>query len=141
MAAKQQQTGMTEVFLVAAELSALGLIVSPTSRSAFGADLLVTTADCSRAWSVQVKANRSTFGFWLLSEKSMKLKAESHVYVFVNFRRDRQHKFFIVPSAFVAENVEVQPTPKGTWYSFGGSLAEKYRDNWGEFAIGAAAGA
>ena len=39
---KQQQTGTRGVFLVAAELASRGLIVSPTSRNSFGADLLVT---------------------------------------------------------------------------------------------------
>lgn len=40
MASKGQMTGMLGVYLVAAELSRLGFIVSPTSRSAAGADLL-----------------------------------------------------------------------------------------------------
>jgi hypothetical protein len=39
---------MRGVYLVAAELSRLGFIVSPTSRSAAGADLLVTSSSCSR---------------------------------------------------------------------------------------------
>ncbi len=54
MVAKRQQTGMRGVFLVAAELTARGLMASPTSRSAFGADLLVTDQGCLKAFSVQV---------------------------------------------------------------------------------------
>jgi hypothetical protein len=42
MAIPTQLTGMTGVYLAAAELSRLGFVVSPTSRSARGADLLVT---------------------------------------------------------------------------------------------------
>ena len=41
-------SGMTGVYLVAAELSKRGFIVSPTSRGAEGADLLVTDQErCS----------------------------------------------------------------------------------------------
>jgi hypothetical protein len=59
MATKGQMTGMLGVYLVAAELSRLGFIVSPTSRSAAGADLLVTDQECQKAWSVQVKTNKN----------------------------------------------------------------------------------
>jgi hypothetical protein len=50
MANKAQMTGMRGVFLVAAELTEQRLVVSPTSRSAFGADLLVADQKCRRAW-------------------------------------------------------------------------------------------
>ena len=66
MASTGQQTGMRGVYLVAAELSRLGLIASPTSRSAIGADILVTDQLCSRSFSVQVKTNAKTFNFWLV---------------------------------------------------------------------------
>ena len=56
MASKAQISGMRGVFLVAAELARIGLIVSPTSRSARGVDLLVTSADGTRAFSVEVKS-------------------------------------------------------------------------------------
>jgi len=54
MPSKGQQTGMRAVYLVAAELVGRGLIVSPTSRNAFGADLLVTNdrVVARRNWSV-----------------------------------------------------------------------------------------
>jgi hypothetical protein len=48
MVSKGQRTGMRAVFQVAAELAARGLIVSPTSLSAFGADLLVTDEAVAR---------------------------------------------------------------------------------------------
>ena len=79
-------TGMRGVYLVAAELARLGLITSPTSRSAIGADILATDTACSRAFSVQVKTNTRMFGFWLLSAKAKKIESPSHVYVFVNIR-------------------------------------------------------
>jgi hypothetical protein len=47
-----QATGMQGVYLVAAELTKRGLTVAPASRSAFGADLLVTDDRCKKTWSV-----------------------------------------------------------------------------------------
>jgi hypothetical protein len=58
-----QLTGMTGLYLVAAELSKRGYIASPTSRSAQGADLLVTDPDCRRTFSVQVKNKRKNVQF------------------------------------------------------------------------------
>jgi hypothetical protein len=63
MATSQQITGMQGVYLVAVELSERGFIVSPTSRGAAGADLLVTDQKCRSAYTVQVKTNKRTFGF------------------------------------------------------------------------------
>src|SRR6266542_98673 len=92
-----QLTGMTGLYLVAAELSKLGYIASPTSRSAQGADLLVTDPDCHHAFSVQVKTNASTFNFWLMGKKNLEMRSPSLVYAFVNLRKDRT-EYFIVPS-------------------------------------------
>lgn len=78
MAAQHQMTGMLGVYLVAAELAKNGFIVSPTSRSAFGADLLVTDQKCRKAWSVQVKTNRKPASFWLVNKHSTDLKLSSH---------------------------------------------------------------
>jgi len=61
---------MRGLYLVAAELSRLGFIVSPNARSAQGADLLVTDPECRRAMSVQVKTNARTFNLWLMGEKN-----------------------------------------------------------------------
>jgi hypothetical protein len=70
MATSQQITGMQGVHLAAAELSKRGFIVSPTSRGAFGADLIVTDQSCNRVFSVQVKNNKKTFTFCLLNKKA-----------------------------------------------------------------------
>src|SRR3972149_3234533 len=70
MASIQQLTGMRGVYLVAAELSRLGFIASPTSRSAIGADILATDQSCRNTFSVQVKTNARTFNFWLLLKVS-----------------------------------------------------------------------
>jgi hypothetical protein len=65
MAIAKQLTGMRGVYLVAAELLRQGLIASATSRSAIGADILAIDQQCVLTYSVQVKTNARTFGFWL----------------------------------------------------------------------------
>jgi len=126
------QTGMQGVFLVAAELSGLGFIVSPTSRGAFGADLLVTDQHCKRAWSVQVKTNRLPASFWLMNKHTKDLTSEIHVYVFVNMNGKKPPSYYVVKSAFVAEKVYEQETKSGTWYSFDRSDAKPHLDAWNE---------
>src|SRR6266498_1111519 len=135
MAAAKQLTGMRGVYLVAAELSRLGFIASPTSRSAIGADLLVTDQGCQRAYSVQVKTNASTFNFWLLSEKARLMVSEHYLYVFVNLRRQAT-EFFVVPSFVVAEKMrsDVAATgKKSTWHQFYLKHAKPFQDNWAAF--------
>jgi len=76
MAIKGMISGMRAVYLVAAELARWGFVVSPTSRSASGADLLITDQRCKKAWSVQVKSNRKGPGFWLVNKNSKTLKSD-----------------------------------------------------------------
>ena len=138
MPTKAQQTGMRGVFLVAAELAARGLVVSPTSRSAMGADLLVTDPLCAHAFSVQVKTNAKPASFWLVGEKAQHLKSPSHYYVFVNLRpSDGRHEYFVVPSKVVAAKTKVKPRKNSTWYGFYKRDAEKYRDAWKTLEEGA----
>ena len=128
---KHQQTGMRGVYLVAAELAARGLIASPTSRSAAGADLLVTDSTCANAFSVQVKTNSKPASAWLAGVRAQNISSRSHIYVFVNIQpRTGNHEFFVVPSKFVAQHVRVEVHPKSTWYAFYKWDAEKFRDRW-----------
>lgn len=123
---------MTGVYLVAAELSRRGYIVSPTSRSAYGADLLVTDQDCQRSWAVQVKTNARTFNFWLLGSKARELRSKNFVYVLVNLRKNHTD-FYVVPSAIIAKRMhESKPskTRKSTWYSVYLERIAKYQDKW-----------
>lgn len=118
MASKGQMTGMLGVYLVAAELSRLGFIVSPTSRSAAGADLLVTDQRCAKAWSVQVKTSRKSAGFWLVGAHAANLASPSHVYVFVNIRGDQRPDYLVAPSAHVASHVRRFVRKQSVWYAF-----------------------
>lgn len=133
---KHQLTGMTGVYLVAAELSRRGYIASPTSRSAQGADLLVTDIDCKNSFAVQVKTNATTFGFWLLGAKAKTFQAKTLVYAFVNLRKDRTD-IYLVPSSFVAKNVNVSKpsaTRKSEWHAIRLEKVERYQDNWEIFS-------
>lgn len=126
-------TGMRGVYLVAAELTRLGWIVSPTSRNAAGADLLVTDEHCSRAWSVQVKTNSKSGTHWLVSKNADAITSDSHIYVFVDLKpNDERPDFYVVPSHAVAANIRKVTNSTGTvWRRF--DKQEKYRNNWDAF--------
>src|SRR6476646_2783014 len=99
---KGQLAGMRGVYLVAAELSRIGFVASPTSRSAVAADILVTDQACRRAFSVQVKTNSpraSDATFWLVGEHTP--VSDTHVYVLVNLKSKKNAalpEYFVVPS-------------------------------------------
>ena len=123
MASKQQMTGMLGVYLTAAELVRRGFIVSPTSRSALGADLLVTDQRCHKAWSVQVKTNASSANFWLTGFRAKEIKSKTHMYVFVSLPKNKPPRFFVVPSKIVAK--EIHGSKWHSWYR-----KEAYENKW-----------
>ncbi len=133
--ANRQITGMRGVYLVAAELSRLGFIVSPTSRGAQGADLLVTDQNCRRTFSVQVKTDSRGSNF--LTGKKV-VVSKSHIYVFVRIRKLKKLisdenkegeiiEYYVVPSKIVSEKM-------GHYENFSNSIQrkdiEEYRDKW-----------
>jgi len=138
-------TGMQGVYLVAAELTKRGLVVSPTSRSAYGADLLVTDQKCQSAWSVQVKTNFGRSTFWLLNRHSSKTRSSTHVYVLVNLGQRNNHQmlqggpdFYVVPSETVARRMRRTPPKKRKHAIFYSILRDKvtaYKNNWEYFAL------
>jgi hypothetical protein len=131
--AKGHITGMLGVYLTAAELTKLGFIVSPTSRSAFGADLLVTDQRCRKAWSVQVKTNRKAHAFWLINAHTGNSYSDSHVYVFVNLRGDSRPDYFVVPSTVVAHIYQIKHRKTGSvWYSVYQRDMQDYVEAWGK---------
>ncbi|MBI5725009.1 MAG: hypothetical protein HZA50_13695 [Planctomycetes bacterium] len=134
MATKGQLTGMRGVYLVAAELSRLGLVVSPTSRSAIGADILVTNQHCSRSFSVQVKTNATTFKFWLVGVKAKKIVSKTHIYVFANLRPTKDGditEFYVVPSNVVVKKTKYSKAKTGSkWYFFNLEDALPFKDKW-----------
>jgi hypothetical protein len=133
VANKHQMTGMLGVYLVAAELSKQGFIVSTTSRSAAGADLLVTDQKCKKAWTVQVKTNRERPNFWLVGAHTHETISDSHVYVFVNVGNTQRPEFIVASSRHVAEKVLHEVSPAGSeWYSFKRSDRQFESEGWEE---------
>ena len=132
---KGQMTGMLGVYLVAAELSKQGFIVSPTSRSAVGADLLVTDQSCQKAWSVQVKTNSWRSNFWLVGASAKKIRSQSHIYVFVNNARGEKPEFLVARSDYVAEKTIYEKTQKtgSEIWSFSEKDRPKKDAGWEQF--------
>lgn len=122
-------TGMLGVYLTAAELIRRGFIVSPTSRSAMGADLLVTDQSCKKAWSVQVKTNAKRHGFWLAGKHARTLHSASHVYIFVDVepKKGAPPDFYVVPSKIVARDATGPQKWSG---SFSYILDRHYHNKW-----------
>jgi len=145
MRVNAQMTGMQGVFLVASELIRNGLIVSPTSRSSFGADLLVTDQKCRRAWSVQVKTNAGRPSFWLLNKHCSETKSATHIYVLVNLgqknpRQKHQPDFYIVPSRVLATRMQETKRSTGSiFYFISRNNVEMYKDRWTIFRSGRSA--
>ncbi len=133
MASKGQMTGMRGVYLVAAEMSKLGFIVSPTSRSAAGADLLVTDQNCKKAFSVQVKADATASNFWLIGKKAKATVSASHIYVLVKIRTSVKNgesiEYFIVPSSDLSK----LGFHDGDWPNIQKANILKYKDKWSVF--------
>lgn len=142
MATQAQRTGMQGVYLVAAELTKQGLIVSPTSRNAFGADLLVTDDRCKHAWSVQVKTNAGRSKYWLLNGQAHELKSDTHIYVLVNLGQKNAHRkppsldFYVVPSRVVARRMQTVPRTRAVFYSISHDEVDEYKDRWEVFGKG-----
>src|SRR6266404_2470360 len=108
-------SSMQGVFLVAAELAKRGYIVSPTSRNAFGADLLIADPECKKSFTVQVKSQKGNPNFFLVGEKAQTVIADNHVYALVNLNGGNS-KYFIVPSKELAKGVYANK--KDQWHSF-----------------------
>jgi len=127
---------MRGVYLVAAELSRLGFIASPTSRSARGADILVADQSCQRTYSVQVKTNGKAANFWLLSKHARKQFAKRHIYVLVNIRQkggSETAEYYVVPSKVLARKMYCVRRRASKWYAIRLKEVSSYRDRWSIF--------
>ncbi|MFH0872121.1 MAG: hypothetical protein V1878_06485 [bacterium] len=132
-------TGMRGVYLVASELSRLGFIASPTSRSAIGADILVTDQKCKRTYSVQVKTNAKPASFWLVGAKAREIHSKTHIYVLVNIHSKKDAEvieYYIVPSKVVASTMvsAVSKTDaKSEWHQVNKVAIARYLGKWSVF--------
>jgi hypothetical protein len=130
MASKGQLTGMQGVYLVAAELASRGFIASPTSRSAAGADLLVTDQLCRNAWTLQVKTNSKRGAWWLVGKSARAVRSPTLLYVLVNLNAKGAHEFYVMPSMDLARRVKTFKRPNSVFYGVSRKVADQYRDNW-----------
>ena len=131
---KGQLAGMRGVYLVAAEMSRLGFIASPTSHSALAADMLISDQACLRAFSVQVKTNSTAASFWLVG-KHIPI-SDTHIYVLVNLKSKDDAalpEYFVVPSGIVKERTVYSKHPKSEFYSLYRKDILSYRDKWEVF--------
>ncbi len=137
MASKAQLTGMTGTFLVAAQLSARGFIASTTSRSAAGADILVTDPECRVTYSIQVKTNSKKSTWWVLGNKEPPKGSKSHIYAFVNLRKgesgDVTADYYFAPSTVIRRIAEQGDGKNWKPYVVSRQRLNKYHDNWGLF--------
>jgi len=98
--------GVAGEYFVAAELSLRGYVASITLRNSRGIDIIASNSDATRAISIQVKTSSGRMPKWLLSEKSERVCADNHFYVFVILRDvGARPDFHIVPSKVVADYV------------------------------------
>jgi Holliday junction resolvase len=120
---------MRGVFLVAAELAERGFVVSPTSRSARGVDLLASNFEGTRAYAVEVKST-SKQSFWIVGKEAGLRKSPSQIWVFVKFGKTGERaRFFVVPSTHLRRYFN-----KGKTMPFVKRKAiEKYEDRWAVF--------
>jgi hypothetical protein len=142
MATKQQTNGMLGVFLAAAELARRGWIVSLTSRGAAGADILMTTDDCNKSYSVQIKT-RTTGGSWfVLGNKAKTTKSDTHIYVLLDIKRNKKLEtitYYIVPSRDISKLSEpANPNFSENNFVIAVSKLTKYKDGWSQFGDPAA---
>lgn len=125
--------GMRGVFLVAAELAEREFIVSPTSRSARGVDLLASNLEGTQTYAVEVKSTSKTT-FWIVGKDAGLRKSRSQIWVFVKFGKPGERaRFFIVPSThlrrYFNEGKTVPFVKRKT--------IERYEDRWEVFKASA----
>ena len=126
--------GARGTFLVAAELSKLGLMASPTFGNAPNVDIVVARRDAAVAFTVQVKTKTRNDKFWLVGQQPIPTSS-THLYVFVEIRRPRKNTpceiitFYVVPSGVVKKNVRGEPRFRCVDLH----KIEQYKNHWNLF--------
>jgi hypothetical protein len=95
-------SGASGEYFVAGELCRRGWVATITPKSTQSIDILVSTADGSKAVGIQVKTNKGMSKEWVLSKKDESLARDNLFYVFVNLNGVRAAPtFHVVPSSVV----------------------------------------
>lgn len=107
MSATSLLSGVAGEYFVAAELSRRGYVASITLRNTRGTDIVVTNADASRTVTIQCKTSSRETKTWILTQKSEDFLSDTHFYVFVSLRGERERPaYHIVPSKVVADTIK-----------------------------------
>ena len=88
--------------------------------------------------SIYVSTEGSIYLSAIVNENAKEMVSPTHIYVFVNLRIKKgadENEFFVVPSAFVAENMVHEKSKTGSeWWSISLDAVVSYRNNWALFA-------
>jgi len=123
----KQTKGMAAVYLVAAELSKKGCIVTTTARNAPSVDIIVASGNMKKAYNIQVKA--STQSYFLLRKEAKKMKSPFYLYVFVKSDDDFKNPiFYVVKSSKVAEKTKLYRSKGANWYYYEPTINDQ--NNW-----------
>jgi hypothetical protein len=117
------------MYLAAAELTAQGFNVTPTSRNMAGVDLLITDNRCHNTWTIQVKTadqRAKQRRGWLIGKTAKRTAHKTHAYVLVVLNKERHAEYFIVPSKFVAAH----QCGAASMPEFRRKDAERYYERW-----------
>ena len=131
--------GVAGEYATAAELTLRNFIAAISLRNSRGTDIIATTTDGTRSFSIQVKTTNKGKARWTLNDKSEKTTGISHFYVFVQLNGPTARpSFHIVPSSVVAERITAghkawinEPKRDGTPRK--DSSMRKFTDEQGEF--------
>jgi hypothetical protein len=118
-------SGITGVYLVAAELSRRGFIASVALGNSPVIDILASDPKVSRPVALQVKTNQQGDGIWLLDKEAENQQADNLFYVFVDLRTDGHHEFYVVPSKEVAR---ITAENHRTWMRTPGRRGQPHKD-------------
>lgn len=131
--------GVAGEYATAAELTLRNYIAAISLRNSRGTDIIATSIDGLRSFSIQVKTTNEGKPHWMLNEKSERLTAGSHFYVFVKLNgSNNRPDFYIVPSAVVADRISTShkawlAEPKRDGAARKDTSMRKFTDEQGEF--------
>ena len=101
-------TGIAGEYFVAAELSLLGFMASITLRNNDSIDIHASNLKKKdKMFAIQVKTSQVNNRKWILNKKSELSSSESHFYIFVSLKGERERPdYFIIPSKTLAKIVK-----------------------------------
>ena len=131
--------GVAGEYATAAELTLRNYIAAISLRNSRGTDIIATSTDGARSFSIQVKTTNEGKPHWMLNEKSERSTAGSHFYVFVKLNgSNHRPDFHVVPSTVVADRISTShrawlAEPKRDGTPRKDTSMRKFTDEQGEF--------